>query len=178
MSLAIDGREVGLVQALSIGMHADSAVPVVFLKLIPGQLDIEFDTEAEVHVARAAFEGKLVAGLDGRIAAPGPKDLAAVAAAKAAYEQALAAVGLRLVTTDAPLPPVTEDLLRAARAVSGKCAPPADRVPVPGRVFTPAELLAKFDRQCAENPIGPVTTAGRVDTGSAPPPTPEPPSPQ
>lgn len=58
-------------QSFTVGLDAESLVPVVFLKLIPGELDIEIDSPAAFHAAFAEYKRGFLHGIDGSFA-PNP----------------------------------------------------------------------------------------------------------
>lgn len=68
--LLIDGKKAGLVQSFFVGLHADSLVPFVLLKLIPGELDIEIDSPVVLKAALAEAKEQFFRGLDGCLMAP------------------------------------------------------------------------------------------------------------
>lgn len=66
--LLVDGKRVGLVQQFGFALSAEHPVPVVFLKLIPGELDIEIESPAVFHAALAEVQSGFMHGLDGSVA--------------------------------------------------------------------------------------------------------------
>lgn len=71
VELLIDGKKAMLVQGLVLSVNAHDMLPTLFLKLIPGELDIEIDTEAAYAAALAEMKSAFVHGLDGSFA-PNP----------------------------------------------------------------------------------------------------------